>query len=169
MIHYKPTPLFRADVRKIAHGLIIRTIRYVFVCVWTLQISFCGCASVYDLSLSIILWGIDQYWVQCCIILLLWCVSNELVYWVVVLTFCVGVFYILYPCNSRAPIISTTSIAFMLIDDCTIRDTFSPTVLLIDTNVMSAGGKFLNNHYENGWFLTEGSNISFINCTCICQ
>ncbi len=28
MMYYKPTPLFRADVRKIAHGLIIRTIRY---------------------------------------------------------------------------------------------------------------------------------------------
>ncbi len=27
MVYYKPTPLFRADVRKIAHGLIIRTIR----------------------------------------------------------------------------------------------------------------------------------------------
>ncbi len=29
MTYYKPTPLFRADVRKIAHGLIIRTIRYI--------------------------------------------------------------------------------------------------------------------------------------------
>ncbi len=28
MMCYKPTPLFRADVRKIALGLIIRTIRY---------------------------------------------------------------------------------------------------------------------------------------------
>ncbi len=27
-MYYKPTPLFRADVREIAHGLIIRTIRY---------------------------------------------------------------------------------------------------------------------------------------------
>ncbi len=26
--YYKPTPLFRADVREIAHGLIIRTILY---------------------------------------------------------------------------------------------------------------------------------------------
>ncbi len=28
MMYYKPIPLFRADVREIAHGLIIRTIRY---------------------------------------------------------------------------------------------------------------------------------------------
>ncbi len=28
MMYYKPTPLFRADVREIAHELIIRTIRY---------------------------------------------------------------------------------------------------------------------------------------------
>ncbi len=28
MTYYKPTPLFRADVGAIAHGLIIRTIRY---------------------------------------------------------------------------------------------------------------------------------------------
>ncbi len=27
MLYYKPTPLSRADVREIAHGLIIRTIR----------------------------------------------------------------------------------------------------------------------------------------------
>ncbi len=29
MMYYKPTPLFRADVREIAHGLIIRTIWYI--------------------------------------------------------------------------------------------------------------------------------------------
>ncbi len=30
LMYYKPTPsLFRADVRKIAHGLIIRTLRYM--------------------------------------------------------------------------------------------------------------------------------------------
>ncbi len=29
MMYYKPTPLFRADVREIAHGLIIRTILYL--------------------------------------------------------------------------------------------------------------------------------------------
>ncbi len=28
MMYYKPTPLFTADVRKIAHGLIMLTIRY---------------------------------------------------------------------------------------------------------------------------------------------
>ncbi len=31
MMYYKPTPMFRADVREITHGLIIRTIyiRYI--------------------------------------------------------------------------------------------------------------------------------------------
>ncbi len=34
MMYYKPTPLFRADVREITHGLIIRTIRYLYAGVW---------------------------------------------------------------------------------------------------------------------------------------
>ncbi len=33
-IYYKLTPLFRADVRETAHGLIIRTIWYMYVVVY---------------------------------------------------------------------------------------------------------------------------------------
>ncbi len=42
MMYYKPTPLFRADVREIAHGLIIRIIRYillVFFCIMKVGVS----------------------------------------------------------------------------------------------------------------------------------
>ncbi len=36
MMYYKPTPLFRADVWEIAHGVIIHTIQYCFWhCTWS--------------------------------------------------------------------------------------------------------------------------------------
>ncbi len=40
MMYYKPTPLFRADVREIAHGLIIRTIRYMAITIYTRYVGY---------------------------------------------------------------------------------------------------------------------------------